>query len=126
MVTFLISLSLVDRQNRHWRLSQHASSPKPAWGGTHWSNFHPEPYQDADSSAWGHSTASRPEPRRTGSFQGWYARKKKGAIAKLEIGDALEMRGRVAMALFGRCGVILRNALGVYLAHGLKDFRLSR
>jgi hypothetical protein len=99
MVTFIISLFLIDRQNRHWRLSQHASSPKPAWR-THWSSFHPEPYQDADSSAWVHSTSSRPEPRRTGSFQGWYARKKKGAIAKLEIGDALEMRGRVALALF--------------------------
>ena len=99
MATFIISLFLIDRQNRQWRLSQHASGPKPAWR-THWSSFHPEPYQDADSSAWVHSTSSRPEPRRTGSFQGWYARKKKGSIAKLEIGDALEMRGRVAMALF--------------------------
>jgi hypothetical protein len=99
MVTFIISLFLIDRQNRHWRLSQHASSLKPAWR-THWSFSHPEPYQDSDSSTWGHSTSHRPEPRHTGSFQGWYARKKKGAIAKLEIGDALEMRGRVAMALF--------------------------
>jgi hypothetical protein len=98
MVTFIFSLVLIDRQNRHWRLSQHASSPQPAWR-THWSYFHPEPYQDADSSAWGHGTSSRPEPRPTGSFQGWYAHKKKGALAKLEIGDALEMRGRVAMAL---------------------------
>jgi hypothetical protein len=98
MVSFIVSLVLVDRQNRHWRLSQHASSPKPAWR-THWS-VDPEPYQDADSSAWVHSSSSRPESRRAGSFHGWYARKKKGAIAKLEIGDALEMRGRVAMALF--------------------------
>jgi hypothetical protein len=99
MVTFIVSLFLVDRQNRQWRLSQHASSPKPAWG-TQWSKLHPEPYQNASSSAWGHSSSSRPEPRRIGSFQGWYARRKKGALAKLEIGDAFEMRGRVAVALF--------------------------
>lgn len=99
MVSFIVSLFLVDRQARQWRLSQHASSPKPAWR-THWSNLHPEPYQDADSSAWGHSSSSRAEPRRTGSFGGWYARRKKRAIAKLEIGDAFEMRGRVAVALF--------------------------
>jgi hypothetical protein len=99
MVTFIVSLFLVDRQNRQWRLSQHASSPQPAWRA-HWSYFHPEPYQDADSSAWGHSSSSRPEARHSGTFQGWFARKKKGAIARLEIADALEMRGRVAVALF--------------------------
>jgi hypothetical protein len=33
------------------------------------------------------------------SYQGWYARKKKRAIAKLEIGDAWEMRSRVLVAL---------------------------
>lgn len=37
--------------------------------------------------------------QRTGSYQGWYARKKKRAIAKLEIGDAWEMRSRVLVAL---------------------------
>ena len=102
MVTFIVSLFLVDRQNRQWRLSQHASGAEPAWRA-HWPYYHAEPYQDADSSAWGHkksdSSASQPEQGDTGSFQGWYAREKKRAVARLEIGDAFAMRGRVAVAL---------------------------
>lgn len=102
MVTFIVSLFLVDRQNRQWRLSQHASGPEPIWK-TPWPNFHAEPYQDADSSAWGHknsdNSSKRPELRERASFQGWFARKNKSAIAKLEIGDAFEMRSRVALAL---------------------------
>jgi hypothetical protein len=101
MITFIISLFLVDQQQAKWRLSQRASTT-PAWR-SHWPYFHAEPYQDSGTSEWGHkksnSSSGRPAAQRTGSFQGWYARKKKGAIAKLEIGDALEMRGRVLVAL---------------------------
>ena len=103
MVTFIISLFLVDQQQAQWRLSQRASTT-PTWR-SNWPYFHAEPYQDSGTSTWGHkksssSSSDRPAVQRTGSYQGWYARKKKGAIAKLEIGDALEMRGRVALALF--------------------------
>lgn len=98
MVTFIISLFLVDRQQRQWRLSQRASN-----NASHWSYFHPDPYQSSGSSAWSHknndNSAVRPAVKHTDSFQGWYARKKKGAIAKLEIGDAFEMRKRVLVAL---------------------------
>jgi len=102
MVTFILSLFLVDQQQARWRLSQRASTT-PTWR-SQWPYFHAEPYQDSGTSTWGHSKKSssssdRPAAQRTGSFQGWYARKKKGAIAKLEIGDALEMRSRVLVAL---------------------------
>jgi len=101
MVTFIISLVLVDQQQARWRLSQRASTT-PAWR-SNWPYFHAEPYQDSGTSAWGHkksdSSSGRPAAQRTTSYQGWYARKKKGALAKLEIGDAWEMRGRVLVAL---------------------------
>ena len=45
------------------------------------------------------SASSQPDQGDTGSFQGWYALRKKRAMAKLEIGDAFAMRGRVAVAL---------------------------
>ena len=102
MVTFIISLFLVDQQQAQWRLSQRASTT-PTWR-SNWPYFHAEPYQDSGTSTWGHkksssSSSDRPAVQRTGSYQGWYARKKKRAIAKLEIGDAWEMRSRVLVAL---------------------------
>ena len=98
MVTFIVSLFLVDRQNRQWRLSQHASGAEPAWRA-HWPYYHAEPYQDADSSAWGHKKSNSASSQPEQGFQGWYARRKKRAMTKLEIGDAFAMRGRVAVAL---------------------------
>lgn len=98
MVTFILSLFLVDRQQRQWRLSQRASQSTPSW-----LPFDPEPYQDSGTSVWCHSDSGKPQhgspPRRAGSFRGWYARKKKRSIAKLQMSDAFEMRGRVLVAL---------------------------
>lgn len=100
MVTFIISLFLVDQQQRQWRLSQHASGPESAWHRLSAWTSGPEPYQDSGSGAWGHrAAADRPAAGRTASFQGWYARKKHRAVAKLEMSDAFEMRGRVLVAL---------------------------
>lgn len=100
MVTFIISLFLVDRQQRQWRLSQHASGPEGGWHRLSVWTRGPEPYQDSRSGNWGHKAAAhRPSPARAGSFHGWYARKKHRAVAKLELNDALEMRGRVLVAL---------------------------
>lgn len=116
MITFIISLVLVDEQQRQWRLSQHAPSSPPAWRRfAHWSGSQPEPYQDSDTSEWSQraGASSRPASQRANSFQGWYARKKKRAIAKLEIGDALDMRGRVLVALIAWA---VLGALALYYA----------
>ena len=100
MVTFIISLFLVDQQQRQWRLSKRASGPESAWHRLSAWTSGPVPYQDSGSGTWGHrAAADRPAPSRAGSFQGWYARKKHRAVAKLELNDAFEMRGRVLVAL---------------------------
>lgn len=121
MVTFIISLFLVDHQQRQWRLSQHASGPESAWHRLSAWTGGPEPYQDSGSGTWGHrAAADRPAaPGRTASFQGWYARKKHRAIAKLEMRDAFEMRGRVLVAMIAwtlLAGILLyvatKRALG--------------
>lgn len=102
MVAFIISLILVDEQERQWRLSQRASNPSSIWYRlTHWPESHPVPYQESGTSAWGYRSKvpSPPTQKPAQSSQSWYACKKKGTIARLEIGDALEMRGRVLVAL---------------------------
>lgn len=101
MITFIISLILVDEQERRWRLSQRADSASIWHTLTHWSSSHPAPYQDEGTSAWSHRSHSSTAPaaHHPTTFSGWYYRKKKGAIARLEIGDALDMRGRVLVAL---------------------------
>ena len=102
MVAFILALFVVDHQQRSWRLSQHVSGSQSIWDRlTQWSLLGPEPYQDPDSATWQHKSgaADRPSPQRTGSFHGWYAHKKHRAMAKLQIGDAFEMRGRVLLAL---------------------------
>lgn len=94
MITFLLSLFLVDRQQRQWRLSQRAPGPASFWRRlTGLPALDPQPYapdQDPDSSAW-----------QSTNHQGERAaiRKKHRAIAKLEIEDAFKMRGRVLVAL---------------------------
>lgn len=97
MISFLLSLLVVDHQERRWRLSQHASGSDRfrtyfSWGA--W--LDPEPYQDA------HDHKSAPVAGDT-SFNGWYRRKKHRAMAKLEFNDAFDMRGRVLVALLAWC-----------------------
>lgn len=58
--------------------------------------FEPEPYEDARTQAF--STTSSADSAT--EYHGWYRRKKHRAMAKLELNDALEMRGRVTVALY--------------------------
>jgi len=104
MVTFLLSLFIVDHQQRQWRLSQHASgSDRSTAIHTIGSWLNPEPYHQ---DAYDHTSA---EP--DGSFHGWYAKKKHRAMARLEFNDAFEMRGRVLILLLtwvflGFCAIV--------------------
>jgi hypothetical protein len=97
MISFVLSLFLIDRQQRQWRLSQHISSSRPSWWtrATHWS-YDPQPYQDQNSTWQRHD---KPGQQNDHSHRAWFARKQHRAIAKMEIGDALEMRNRVIVAL---------------------------
>jgi hypothetical protein len=79
MISFLLSLLVVDRQQRQWRLSQHAPGSDTSLWSRWWS---PEPYQQAVGSAW------RPQ----------YSWRRRG-IAKLQLNDVFAVRGRVLVAL---------------------------
>ena len=100
MVSFLVSLFVVDRQQRQWRLSQHSSGSDSIWFRlTHWSLANPEPYQDFTDATWKHKGSAAAQSYPETVFNGWYTRKKHRAVAKMEITDAFEMRGRVIAAL---------------------------
>jgi hypothetical protein len=129
-VSFLLSLTFIDYRDRRYRSSQH-SSPSVSRSST-WidritsplSNLlDPEPYQDPSDTTWqrgsrddqgfvgqggeegaqGQRQGDVPHPGR----QRWFRTKKHRAMARMEIGDAFEMRGRVAMV------IIAAVALGI-------------
>ena len=80
-MSFLVSLFVIERQQRQWRLSQHA----PPQESSAWSQFgmqSPEPYQESRGTTW--------HPRLS-----WRRRK----VAKAELANVFEMRGRVVVAL---------------------------
>lgn len=81
MISFILSLFLVDRQQRQWRLSQHA----PPKASSFWLQFgfqNPEPYQDSIGTTW-HPHLS------------WRRR----GVAKAQMSNVFDMRGRVIVAL---------------------------
>ncbi|EMD62061.1 hypothetical protein COCSADRAFT_227627 [Bipolaris sorokiniana ND90Pr] len=117
--SFLLSLFLVNYRNRARRTHAHASTSSllAYLVPSRW--LDPEPYQDPDDSTWGRRdtaphvephNAISPKPDAQSRFvrpggkkkKSWHLNKKIRKVAKLEIGDALEMRGRMiaAMAAF--------------------------
>ncbi|USP79895.1 uncharacterized protein yc1106_07169 [Curvularia clavata] len=108
--SFLLSLFLVNYRNRVRRTQTNApatSSLLTYLVPSRW--FDPEPYQDPLDATWGHRNASAPhaEPHdaispRPGEHEkrgSWHLHKKIRKVAKLEVGDALEMRGRVMVGM---------------------------
>ena len=110
-VSFIVSLTLVEYRNRRYRARQHADH-SATWFARLVDFFDPEPYarhrsptkdvaslrrQDTDSSATT-TTTSGDEAAQTGRRR-WFATKKRSAMARMQVGDALEMRGRVAALL---------------------------
>jgi len=109
MIAMILSLSMVDFRQRQWRLSQHAASNDGFWTRlTDWSHLHPEPYQDVQDSTWKHIDKQATQTPIDPPSQRYYTRKKHRAVAKLELGDALAMRGRVLIALiiWGLIGLV--------------------
>lgn len=99
MITLVVSLFLADWQQRRWRLSRHAARSSSLWHRlTAW--LDPEPYiytrEGTDGVGWQQRADDRPP-----------IRKKHRALARLEISDALEMRGRVLAALFAWSSVVV-------------------
>lgn len=106
MISFLLSLCIVDRQQRAWRVAQHQPD-----SGSWWKMLSPwwnaEPYQSPHDSTWGHAVqvdglshgAHGNVPATTVDTVHWHTRKKHRKMAKLTLSDALDMRGRMAFAL---------------------------
>lgn len=81
LISFVLSLFVVDRQQRTWRSSQHATLDGSSFG----SQFRlqgAEPYQSSPEATW--------HPRLS-----WRRRD----LAKVEMRQVFEMRGRVLVAL---------------------------
>ncbi|KAI9695773.1 MAG: hypothetical protein M1820_008445 [Bogoriella megaspora] len=103
--SFLLSLFLVDRDNRAYRVSQHSSAssffhrilPSEWWD--------PEPYETGNHGS-NRGADERKKP--------WYIKKKHRQVAKLEVTDAFELRTRVLFVMIvGMLTVIITGALGL-------------
>jgi len=100
MITLILSLFVVDHQQRQWRQSQHTSGSEPLWSRlAHGSWLNPEPYQVSRDTTWQSDRPSTSTHVPDSTFRGWYTRKKHRAMARMELTDALDMRGRVMIAL---------------------------
>ncbi|KAG9520358.1 hypothetical protein E4T50_15711 [Aureobasidium sp. EXF-12298] len=119
MISFLLSLCVVDSQQRAWRLAQQADSePWPWWKKlSPWTWWNAEPYQEPHDSTWQHAVPATNSPEGAdGSVpvpavntDHWYTHKKHRKMAKLTVSDALNIREEVAIMLVAAAliGVIL-------------------
>ncbi|MBE7158165.1 MAG: hypothetical protein INR62_06985 [Rhodospirillales bacterium] len=107
MISFIFSLTLIDRRQRRWRLSQHRSPDTTAGWSRAWLDPDPEPYQASPSPRKENERSAAAEKGGADAYSGWYTRKKKRAIARMEISDAFEMRKRVVVALLVWSGLVI-------------------
>ena len=106
MTSFLLSLFLVNRRDRQRRAAAHPSSSASAsaslasyFSPRAW--LDPEPYRDSASTAWRRRAGARADEK------GWFLTKKHRAMARLEVGDALEMRGSVIKGMVAAAVVLV-------------------
>jgi hypothetical protein len=108
-ISFILSLSFVNLRDRAQRTYAHSSSSFLTYlYPSRW--LDPEPYQDPSDSSWGRRGATthvepndaigpkdgeQAESRRKREKKSWHLNKKIRQVAKLEVSDAFEMRGRV-------------------------------
>jgi len=95
MISFLLSLLYVDREQRLWRLAQRGESSASLWTRLSvWRWIDPQPYQDPSDTTWQHTVAS-PQSSNIVPTPAWSTRKKHRKIFSMEFQDALQIRGRV-------------------------------
>jgi len=97
MISFLLSLLYVDREQRLWRVAQRADSSASLWSKSKlslWRWIDPQPYQDPSDTTWQHTVAS-PQSSDIVPTPAWSTRKKHRKIFSMEFQDALKIRGRV-------------------------------
>ena len=118
MVTFLLSLCVVDSQQRAWRVAQHQHGDAVSWWKkiSPWSWWDAEPYQSHHDSTWQHGvqdpgaahTTHGHVPVSSKDTHPWHTRKKHRKMAKLTVSQAIEMRATMAFLLvtMGLIGLI--------------------
>ncbi|KAF2740521.1 hypothetical protein EJ04DRAFT_508035 [Polyplosphaeria fusca] len=114
MTSFLISLFLINRSSRARRTASHPSQTSFLSYFSPRVYLDPEPYQDPLSSTWerrGSTSHVEPHPFvGDEKKRGWHLHKKIRKVARLEIGDAFEMRRHVVVMMVG-AAVLLGAAL---------------
>ncbi|KAH9860549.1 hypothetical protein J1614_011880 [Plenodomus biglobosus] len=116
-ISFIISLFLVNHRNRARRSKAHttySSSILSHLAPSSW--LDPEPYQDPTDSTWGREgdpghvephdaigppkdAAGQGQKNKAKKRKSWHLNKKIRKVAKMEISDAFEMRGRVMVLM---------------------------
>jgi hypothetical protein len=102
VVSFVLSLVFVEHRNRARRVSA-GNYNSDSWVTSFRNWLDPEPYQDpSNSSPWRQPADSVSDKQGTHSENHrWFARKKHRKMAKLQLTDALEMRGSVMIFVLG-------------------------
>ncbi|KAL1635684.1 hypothetical protein SLS58_010122 [Diplodia intermedia] len=116
--SFIISLFLVDRRSRAYRLAEHPAPRGSSWltyfSPWQWLDPQPYPYQNPTNSTWQDANAGKAQGS-DGGISGvngqadldrgkradkqWFIGKKHRKVARLEFMEAFEMRGRIMLAL---------------------------
>ncbi|KAI5236528.1 hypothetical protein E4T42_09448 [Aureobasidium subglaciale] len=110
MISFLLSLCVVDSQQRAWRVAQRSDSePWPWWKKlSPWTWWNAEPYQSPHDTTWQHAVpatissddgADGTVPAPAVDTAHWHTRKKHRKMAKLTVSDAIDMREGMAKTL---------------------------
>lgn len=134
MISFIISLCVVDNSQRAWRVAQNEGNTG-LWGLSRlaplsWWNA--EPYQRFEDATWQSSGDMTNEmqdsqgivPVPNINTEKWFTHKKHRRMARWELGEALEMRSRMAVALV--VWVFVGAALMAWIARGLYSFLQGR
>ncbi|KAL5121948.1 hypothetical protein ACEQ8H_000164 [Pleosporales sp. CAS-2024a] len=125
-VSFILSLTIVNFADRAHRARAHSNNSLFTYlYPSSW--LDPEPYQDPDKSTWdrrGTSTHVEPHdaigPKQGGQpekkrMRPWHLHRKIRKVAKLEISDAFDMRGKV---MVGMCATMVVGSMMAWM--GLK------
>ncbi|GAB7353297.1 hypothetical protein MBLNU459_g3797t1 [Dothideomycetes sp. NU459] len=109
MISFVFSLFVVDSNQRAWRVAQHESS-STSWRLSRlapWLLWSAEPYQQHEDATWQSADDTTSEtqeihgnvPVPIGNEEKWFTHKMHRRMAEWELGEALEMRSKMAIAL---------------------------
>ncbi|KAF1845756.1 uncharacterized protein K460DRAFT_405996 [Cucurbitaria berberidis CBS 394.84] len=130
-ISFIFSLFLVSYRDRARRAQAHSSHSFLSYlYPSTW--FDPEPYQDPSDSTWGYqSSAGHVEPndavgprekeqseagkrkkKKCNQKKSWHLNKKIRKVAKLQVSDAFEMRGRV---IAGILAVTILSSIALWM-----------